>query len=183
MIIGNRTLTTRYILPFIFDSNKLFNDNYKFINAYVSDINRPYLDNHIFVLFEYDTVIYNSIDKCMKDNKYFYDNKLISINNVLYSEYIFVIPNEYKSVVHTIKDGYYNIITSDSKEKIISFWKDKSLSYLKHLLEVKNCLLEYESLEEKNEIVGEEDPPQDENSFWQRSLFVQFIGIKKPQNL
>ena len=61
MIIGNRTLTTRYILPFLFDSNKLFNDKHKFVNAYVSDINRPYLDSHIFVLFEYDTTIYSSI--------------------------------------------------------------------------------------------------------------------------
>lgn len=172
MIIGNRTLTTRYILPFLFDSNKLFNDKYKFVNAYISDINRPHLDSHIFVLFEYDTNIYSSVNNYMKENKYLYDSKLISINGILYQEYIFVIPNEYKNVIQTIKDGFYNDISYEYKEKIILFWKNICLSYLKGLLETKHDITEYKSLEEKGEIVGEEDPPANEVNFWTRNIFA-----------
>ena len=65
----------------------------------------------------------------MKENKYLYDSKLISINNKLYQEYIFVIPNEYKNVIQTIRDGFYNDISYEYKEKIIFFWKNMCLSY------------------------------------------------------
>lgn len=173
MIIGNRTLTTRYILPFLFDSSKLFSNEYKFVNAYISDINRPYLDSHIFVLFEYDTNVHSNINNYMKKNRYLYDNKLISINNTLYQEYIFVIPNEYKNVIQTIKEGFYNDLSYKYKEKIIHFWNDTNLSYLKGLLETKYGITEYKSLEERKEIVGEEDLPANEINFWTRNIFTQ----------
>ena len=53
MIIGNRTYTTRYILPFLFKDKTYFTDEYDFINAYISDINVPFYDNHIFILYKY----------------------------------------------------------------------------------------------------------------------------------
>ena len=123
MIIGNQTFIYRYIPPFLFYNHKLLNNKYKFVNAYISEINISHLDSHIVVLFEYDTNIYSSVNKYMKENKYLYDSILISIKGSLYQEYIFVIPNKYKKVIQTIKFGLYNEISYEYKEKIILFWK------------------------------------------------------------
>ena len=46
------------------------------------------------------------------------------------------------------------------------------LSYLKGLLETKHDITEYKSLEEREEVVGEEDPPTNEINFWTRNIFA-----------
>ena len=160
MIIGNKTYTTRYILPFLFNNKEIFCDEYGFINAYSSDINRPYLDNHVFILFEYDPSKYDHINKYVRKNKYFYDSKHIFINGVFYIEYIMVIIDN-KSLINNIKEGEFSSISTEDRFKIINFWKDISYSYLKDLLKDKFDLLEIKTLEERGETVGEEDIIED----------------------
>lgn len=158
MIIGNKTLSTRYILPFLFEEKELFCDKYCFVNAYIGDINRPYLDNHIFLLFEYNTEVYDKVNNTIKSNKYYFDTKFITIDNILYLEYIFVIPPINAEAIKVIKDGYYTNLSSETKLIIISFWKDYNLSYLSKLLnEPSSDLLSYTSLEEAGELIKEED--------------------------
>lgn len=164
MIIGNRTLTTRYILPFIFTSSELFSDKYSFVNAYVGDINRPFLDNHIIVLFKYNIKVFNNIDKEIKENPYFCCKYDVFINNEFYLEYVFIIPPEYKYVIKSIINGYFHSIDENHKLHIMSFWNNKDLSYLKDLLKKPKDLLDVKSLYERNEIVTEEDCTE-ENTF------------------
>ena len=170
MIIGNRTLTTRYILPFIFDSDALFTDKYSFVNAYVEDINRPYIENTIMVLFEYNTEVYDKVDKELKGNKYYYGRNEVHINDVFYLEYMFVIPPEFKSTINVIKDGKAYCLPYDTKLRILNFWKNINLSYMRDLLTEKKDLTEVKSLYDLGEVVTEEDYVENAND-----LALQYI--------
>lgn len=173
MIIGNKTLTTRYILPFIFESSELFQDKYKFINAYVEDINRPFLDNHILLIFEYDSKINNDLESKITQNDWFCAKYDLFINGIFYIEYVFIIPHQYKKIINAIKDGYFNSIDENSKIKIISFWKNQDFSYLKELLNNSMDLTKIKSLIDRNEIVTEEDPPFENTNVFSVFNFTQ----------
>lgn len=155
MIIGNRTYTTRYILPFLFKDKKYFNDTYDFVNAYVSDINVPYYDNHIFVLFKYNPEEYDNVEYYMKNNPNYFSKREVFIDGLFYLEYIYIITPNIKDVINSIKEGLYHTLTVESKSCIIKYWNNLDLSYLKGLLEFmpKQC----KSLEEQGEIVTEQD--------------------------
>lgn len=161
MIIGNKTLTTRYILPFLFENETIFNDKYSFVNAYIEDINRPYIENSIFVLFKYDSKVYDEVNKKMESNPYYYDKFNIFIDNEYYNEYVFIIPKDKKSTIDCIKSGFSNVISQENKERIINFWKNTSLSYLKDLINAPKDITQIKTLKERNEIVGIEDCPTD----------------------
>lgn len=157
MIIGNRTLSTRYILPFLFTDKKYFTDKYSFINAYIQDINRPYLEDKIFIVFEYDPKVYSEINNEMTSNSYYFTKYDLHMNNKYYIEYVFVIPPKYNITIKNIIDGKFNYISAECKINIISFWGNMDLSYLKDLLKNPKDLLDIISLEERNEIITEED--------------------------
>lgn len=173
MIIGNRTLTTRYILPFIFDDSNLFSDKYDFINAYVEDINRPYLDKHIIVLFKYNPKLYDFISKSMRSNPWYTTENDIFIDNEYYLEYVFIEPPENRSIIEVIKSGSFNSLPEENKIQIISFWKNIDLSYLKDLLHKPNDLTGIRSLKDRNEIVTEEDYTDSESPYMLISRITQ----------
>lgn len=155
MIVGNRTYTTRYILPFLFKDKTYFTDEYDFINAYISDINVPFYDNHIFILFKYNPEEYDHIENYMKNNSRYFSRREVFINGVFYLEYIYIVTPDIKEVINSIKEGLYHALTVDNKSKIIKFWNNLDLSYLRGLLEFmpKKC----KTLEEQGEIVPEQD--------------------------
>lgn len=161
MIIGNKTITTRYILPFLFENKNIFNDEHSFINAYIEDINRPYIENSIFVLFKYNSNVYDKINKEMESNPYYYDKHDIFVDNEYYNEFIFVIPRDKRDTIDCIKKGFSNALSQENKEHIINFWKDNSLSYLKDLINAPKDITQIKTLKERNEIVGIEDCPTD----------------------
>lgn len=92
----NRTITTSFILPLMFDNKDILFSKYGFVNAFLEDINRPWLDNHIFILYK-TCSISSSIEDDMKKNKYYYDTYQIVIDNQFYNEYVFIIPPEIKN--------------------------------------------------------------------------------------
>lgn len=157
MIIRNRTLSTRYILPFLFTDKKYFTDKYSFINAYIQDINRPYLEDKIFIVFEYDPKVYSEVNNEMTSNSCYFTKYDLHINNKYYIEYVFVIPPKYNITIKNIIDGKFNYISSEYKTNIISFWGNIDFSYLKDLLKNPKDLLDIVSLEDRNEIITEED--------------------------
>lgn len=157
MIIGNRTLSTRYILPFLFTDKKYFTDKYSFINAYIQDINRPYLEDKIFIVFEYDPKVYSEVNNEMTSNSCYFTKYDLHINNKYYIEYVFVIPPKHNITIKNIIDGKFNYISSEYKTNIISFWGNIDFSYLKDLLKNPKDLLDIVSLEDRNEIITEED--------------------------
>ena len=79
------------------------------------------------------------------------------MNNKYYIEYVFVIPPKYNITIKNIIDGKFNYISAECKINIISFWGNMDLSYLKDLLKNPKDLLDIISLEERNEIITEED--------------------------
>ena len=121
MIIGNRTLSTRYILPFLFTDKKYFTDKYSFINAYIQDINRPYLEDKIFIVFEYDPKVYSEVNNEMTSNSYYFTKYDLHMNNKYYIEYVFVIPPKHNITIKSIIDGKFNYISAECKINIISF--------------------------------------------------------------
>lgn len=155
MIVGNRTYTTRYILPFLFKDKTYFADEYDFINAYISDINVPFYDNHVFILFKYNPEEYDHIENYMKNNSRYFSRREVFIDGVFYLEYIYIVTPDIKEVINSIKEGLYHALTVDNKSKIIKFWNNLDLSYLRGLLEFmpKKC----KTLEEQGEIVPEQD--------------------------
>ena len=157
MIIGNRTLSTRYILPFLFTDKKYFTNKYSFINAYIQDINRPYLEDKIFIVFEYDPKVYSEVNNEMTSNSYYFTKYDLRMNNKYYIEYVFVIPPKHNITIKSIIDGKFNYISAECKINIISFWGNTDLSYLKDLLKNPKDLLNIISLEERNEIITEGD--------------------------
>lgn len=161
MIIGNKTLTTRYILPFLFETKNVFNDEHSFVNAYIEDINRPYIENSIFVLFKHNSNVYDKVNNEMESNPYYYGKHDVFINNEYYNEYVFTIPKDKRNTIDCIKEGFSNTLSQENKEHIINFWEDKSLSYLKDLINAPKDITQVRTLKERKEIVDIEDCPTD----------------------
>ncbi len=155
MIIDKETKTTKYILPFLFENKAIFNENTGFVNAYVEDINRPYVENCIFVVFKYTPNSYGIVDEILTGNKNFYNKYNIYIDNVFYIEYAFTIPNDKKITIDVLINGY-NCISSEDKTKISNFWKYTDYTKLEDLYRPQFSTLDMVSLRE-NEIVTEED--------------------------
>lgn len=159
MLNKEKTYTTSYILPFIFENNKILSDKYGFINAYIQDINRPFLEDKICVLFKYTPKTNIELDTIAKNNPYFYDHKELHINGELYDEYIYVIPPENKITIDEIINGYAYGITYKNKAKIIAFWNDFNSKHMEELLrsDLEIDFGKTKSLHELKEFVPEED--------------------------
>lgn len=149
----NRTITTSFILPLMFDNKDILFSKYGFVNAFLEDINRPWLDNHIFILYK-TCSISSSIEDDMKKNKYYYDTYQIVIDNQFYNEYVFIIPPEIKITVDSFKQFSYNVLSAENKMKILKFWNCFDFEHIYKLLHDDN---EFHALE-GIETIPEEDP-------------------------
>lgn len=169
----NRTITTMFLLPLILDSKDILFKYYGFINAFIEDINRPWLDNHIFILYKVSSVS-NTIQEEFKKNKWYYDTKNIIIDGEYYEEYIFVVKPELKEIVNNFKNYSYNILTTDDKIKILKFWNCFDFDHIYSLLsednEPKNLI------EDRKEIIPEEDS-LDEFNQSNADYFFKRIGF------
>ena len=90
-----------------------------FIDIYSEDINRPYLDNHIFLLYDMsNTKEAFEANLKMKSMKNLYGVYKVKINNVDYTLYAFTITSK------TIKNIKCNAFVLSDKEKmrIFAFW-------------------------------------------------------------
>lgn len=119
LITNKRTHTSTYVLPFLFKDKNIFCNEYGFINAFAADINRPWLENHIFVLFKYDINKIDAIDTELMNHECFYDKKNIMIDKMLYTEYMFIVNNP---TINIILNGEVSSLSFDSKQKIVLFW-------------------------------------------------------------
>jgi hypothetical protein len=168
---ANRTITTSFILPFIFEKKDILFNKYGFVNAFLEDINKPWLDNHIFILYE-TCSISSSIEDNMKKNPYYYDTKQIVIDNKYYDEYIFVIPPEIKTIVDAFKQFSYNVLTAENKIKILKFWNCFDFEHVYKLLHDDN---EFHALE-GIETIPEEDPIDEFNQI-NSEIFFHKLGL------
>ena len=170
---ANRTISTTFILPMLFDNKDFLYNKYGFINVFIEDINKPWLDNHIFILYN-SSGIPTVLEKEFKANKYYYDTKHIVIDNVFYNEYIFTIPPEYKYIIKSFKGTCHNNLITEDKIKILKFWGLSDLKHIKNLLEedISDC-----SLVERGEIIPEEDYLESYNE-QNSKYFLQKLGFE-----
>lgn len=159
MIIQENTYTTDYLLPFLFVDKTIFAKEYGFVNAYIGDINRPYYQDKIFILFRYKPKTYYITRQKMLENRWYFDKKEIHINGELYDEYIFNFPMGFKTPINEIIQGHGYGITCFQKSRILNFWKDLTS---KHFIELLRSELEIDygkikSLNELKEWIPEED--------------------------
>lgn len=93
-----------------------------FVGAYFEDINKPYLTDHMFLMYD-DTVKGDNVAKrfykLSKLNSC-YGKRIVTIKGKLYTVYIFTI----NSTIKRLRDG--NIMLSvDQKQRILDFWDHK----------------------------------------------------------
>lgn len=120
----------KFIIPLL-DNNLTLDDisnKAGFIGAFTQDINRPYLDHHIFLVYVVGIATLeskNRFDK-FKTLKTISNTKYMNIKGRTYIVYAFPIIN--KAIDHII--GNSLMLSKDDKMRIICFWqlKDRDIN-------------------------------------------------------
>lgn len=113
----------KFILPLLDDEITVDDISPKagFVDAFTDDINRPYLDNHIFLLYIADLSTKESYNRTIKFKslKSIYNILDVRIKGVLCKLYTFCITNP---AINYITKNVFMLSDSD-KLKILTFWK------------------------------------------------------------
>lgn len=121
MIIDKYTKHTIFSLPLIFYDNltKLDLKLNDFVNMYTCDVNKPMLNNHIFLVFH--NITKELLDTLRKHHLYTCDY-YFTIDNVGYTAVVFEKAYTIYSVVSKIDHGLYFNLRYEDKLKILNFW-------------------------------------------------------------
>ena len=122
MIIDKYTKHSIFSLPLIFYNTftKIDLKLSDFVNMYTCDLNKPMLNNHIFLVFH--NIQKNLLDKLRKHHLYTC-NYHFTIEKTDYTAIVFERAYTIYSIVHRIEHGlYYNLLYED-KLKILNFWE------------------------------------------------------------
>lgn len=115
----------KFILPLLDDEITAEDISPKagFVDAFTDDINRPYLDNHIFLLYVANLNVKESYDRTIKFKslKSLYNVIDVRIKGVLCKLYTFCITNP---AVNYITKNLF-ILSDKDKLRILSFWRTK----------------------------------------------------------
>ena len=117
--------TTKYIMPLLFNDKcpELIDNESGFIDAYIADINKPYLCNHIFLMYESKPLyLYKIKHICSKNANYHHDYSM-KINDKWYTIFVFIRPNRYKETIASIISGKRFEILFCNKVMIQRFWE------------------------------------------------------------
>ena len=125
------TLSITYLLPLVAKANQeWFMGRQKyiplsmiktFVNGYSGDINKPWLDNHLFLLFEseYDKDFNPST---LRERSTFHSSYGYRIDKKFYTVFVFNLPKEYNDIYKDIKESKFDLIPRGLKKSIIEFW-------------------------------------------------------------
>lgn len=117
--------TTKYILPILGDKNELLvnNSSISFINCYLNWIDKPFLDNHIFVLYKLkaDKSLSDNLLKLIKHPNYF-DQYTFIYEEQTYLVLVLIITPEYKKDFLLLLNSKVSETTIKYKLKVINFW-------------------------------------------------------------
>ena len=102
-----------------------------FIDSYFEDINKPYLDNHIFMMYDANFNGKDSVNRFYKfkdlDNRY--STRVAYINSKPYTVYSFTIDN----TIRNLRSG--NIMLSPAqKARVLKFWDGKDAWIMNNVL-------------------------------------------------
>ena len=122
-----------------------------FMDAYTEDVNHPYMDNHIFLLYSNEVITKESIECQRKLSKLptLYSRRNLKINGHSYCSFAFAICNK---TIRQLKSqiGY---LTDDEKCRINKFWHGTDDEVSKYLMNEDN-FLRFESV---SHVIPEED--------------------------
>lgn len=170
------TITTVFLLPFIFRDKTILSKKNGFINAFIGDINRPYMYDKVCVVFL--TSIPKKVICSLENNKYFYNSYYLAISNVHYKVFTYIIPKELDDVKYCIEHDCFPFRSFKPFEyriKILKFWNNLNMPYIKVLLDDKE-MFEADVGYKLKEIIPEQDPYKptvnDKNSdYFYRQLY------------
>lgn len=113
---------TKVIIPLVDEQLCLedFSENEGFEGIYYEDINRPYLDNHVFIMYNWNDKKSTKVFYKFKNLKSFYGYKIIYLNKVPHIVYTFTS----NSLVNRLKKGTA-ILRDINKLRILQFWQFK----------------------------------------------------------
>lgn len=151
MELKNYNLTTKLIIPLLDDNIVLedVSEESGFVNAFTDDINKPFYDNHIFLLYKsVDTI--ESLRRFQKFNKLttIHNIRYITINNEHYIVYTFVKIN--KDINNILKCG--QCFNPKNSLEINNFWKNIDNDLFQRLF-----IPQYEYSKDIKDILPEED--------------------------
>lgn len=126
MVLKNLNDVSIYIVPLL-DNNLTWRDltvESGFINAYTSDINRPYLEDKVFLLYDSEVNTKESLERFCKFSRLdtVYNTRYITINKHHYTVYCFSNPTYKKDISNLLLNGKtYN---AQAKNEIAMFWNN-----------------------------------------------------------
>lgn len=91
-----------------------------FLSIYSDDINRPYLDNHIFLLYDIniDTTISYDRNKKLSESKNLYKKYTVTIKGFPMTLYVFTITSK---AIKNIQQNVFNM-SDQERMRIFRFW-------------------------------------------------------------
>lgn len=112
----------KVILPLIDDNISLEDiaEDTGFVGIYTEDINRPYLDDHIFLMYNWNDIMSTKVFYKFKNMSSFYGYKIIYLKGVPYIVYTFTS----NSLINRLKKGVA-ILRDVNKLRILQFWQFK----------------------------------------------------------
>lgn len=113
---------TKTIIPLIDDSLTLedFSEKEGFEGVYYEDINRPYLDSHIFLMYNWDDKKSAKVFYKMKKISSFYGYKILYLSGKPHIVYTFTM----NPLIKRLKNGTC-ILRDVNKVRILQFWQFK----------------------------------------------------------
>lgn len=121
---------TKLIIPLLNDNIEYedLDSSTGFVNAYTEDLNRPYMQDYIFLMYKSSAP--NALKRFLKfKNLDMHSTKYSVINKEHYTIYAFPIIQNKKDIRNILKG--YDISNADNKLKIYQFWKNNEVENLK----------------------------------------------------
>ena len=126
MVLKNLNDVSIYIVPLI-DDNITWQDltvESGFVNAFTSDINRPYLEDKVFLLYDSSVNTKESLERYLKFEHLdtIYNKRYITINKHHYTVYCFSNLTYKKEISNLQQNG--KVYDAKAKGEIAMFWNN-----------------------------------------------------------
>lgn len=114
----------KVIIPLVDEKLSLsdFSEKEGFENVYFEDINRPYLDDHIFLMYNWSDNKSTKVFYKFKKLKSFYGYKIIYIKSIPYIVYTFTSNSLIKRLIRGTA-----VLRDVNKMRILQFWQFKDI--------------------------------------------------------